>query len=315
MSIVKTNIVTEFGAYYINENQNMDRLLSAIRQKSVTPSYAKPLITDSDVYRFSNVVLGEVVQAFQKAFTAKGNITFEPNEIRLRNIKVDLSLFPDDVKASWLGFLSSIDVQERADWPITRYLLEKEVVPAIPSDMETKAYFKGVYAAHTPGTATTTAAVMDGIKKLLDDGVTGSTMQSVTLSAAPTTSNIFEMVEEFVNNFDAALAGTPMRVYMSPSWVRAYYRDRRNTYGGNVDYSAEKKVIDFMENVELVALPSMEGTNYIWATPVENFLYLRKTNGMATPKVEEQKREVFLMLDWWEGIGFGYDSLVYVYKP
>jgi hypothetical protein len=36
---------------------------------------------------------------------------------------------------------------------------------------------------------------------------------------------------------------------------------------------------------------------------------------MVDPKVEESKREVSLMLDWYEGIGFGYNELVYAFKP
>lgn len=315
MAVEITNIVAEFGNYYINEGQNMSRLLSNIRQKSVTPSFAKPLIVDSDVYRFSNVTLGEIVQQFQKEFTPKGDVAFEPNEIRLRNLKIDLSLYPDDVKSSWLGFLGSIEEQERKNWPITRYLLETEVVPQIPQDMETKAYFKGVYVPVVSGTPGTAAGSMDGVKKLLDAGVVGN-MNAVALSAALSTANIFDSVEEFVDNFASELSGTKMRVYMSPSWVRAYFRDKRNSHGGDANYSISGiNIVDFMPNVEIVALPSMEGEDYIWATPVDNFLYLRKSGSMQTPKVEEAKRGVFLMLDWYEGIGFGYDQLVYVYKP
>ncbi len=316
MSIVKTDIVTQFGAYYINEGQNMDRLKSAIRQPSVTPSFAKLIITDSDVYRSANTRLGEIVQQFQKTFTAKGDVTFEPNEIRLRNAKVDVSLYPDDVKASWLGFLASLTEGERKNWPIVRYALENELVPQIAHDLETKAYFNGVYVAPTAGTAGTAAGTMDGVKKLLDDGITATTMQAVTLTAVPTTSNIFDMIEEFADSFDTTLSNTKMRIYVSNSWLRAYFRDKRNTHGADVNYSTNGiNVVDFMPNVELVGLPSMEGSNYIWATPVDNFVHVRKVNGMSDPVVEESKREVSVMLDWYEGIGFLHNELVYVYKP
>jgi len=316
MSIIKTAIVTQFGDYYLNEGQNMERLKSAIRQPSVTPSFAKLIITESDVYRSANTRLGEIVQGFQKAFTAKGDITFEPNEIRLRNAKVDVSMYPDDVKASWLGFLASLTEGERKNWPLVRYALENEIVPQIGHDMETKAYFNGEYVAPTAGTAGTAAGTIDGIKKLLDDGLTATTMQAVALSAAPTTSNIFDMIEEFADNFDDSLSSTKMRIYVSNSWLRAYFRDKRNTHGADVNYSTNGiNIVDFMPNVELVGLPSMEGSDYIWATPTDNFVHLRKVNGMKDPTVEESKREVFLMLDWYEGLGFLHNELVYVYKP
>jgi hypothetical protein len=87
-------------------------------------------------------------------------------------------------------------------------------------------------------------------------------------------------------------------------------RDKRNTHGTDVNYNPEQPTVDFT-NVRIVGLPSMKGEKMIWATPKDNFLYLRKARGMKKPKVEESKREVFLMLDWWEGLGFAYDELVY----
>lgn len=311
MSIVKTDLVTQFGDYYVPEGQNEARLLSALRQKSVTTTYAKPIIYDGEVYKFSNTRLGEIVQQFQKKFTPKGDLEFKPNEIRLRNIKVDLALYPDDVKGSWLGFLSSLDDQERKNWPIVRYLTESEVIPQMQSDMELKAYFKGAYVAPTVGVAGSTVATINGVKFLLDAGVADSSMQSVALSAAVTKSNAFDMVEEFVESFDDLLSGTKMRFYCDPKILRWYHQDKRNTHGTDVNYNPDKPVVDFT-TCELVGLPSMSGEKYFWATPVDNFLYIRRQNGMKNPRVEEAQREVFLMTDWWEGLGFGHNELVYV---
>jgi len=316
MSINSANIVTAFGAYYIPEGQNMDRLREQLRQPSVTPSYAIPIIHDGDVYRFSNVTLGQIVQGFQKGFTPKGDLTFEPNEIRLRNIKIDLSLFPDDVKGRWLGFLAGLpNDMERKNWPIVKYLMEKHVATQIGHDMELQAYFNGSYVAPTPGTPSAASAVLDGVKKLLDAGITGSTMQAVTLSSVITETNAFDRIEQFVDNFDPLLSSVPVTVYMSTKMLKWYLRDKRNTHGTDVNYVAGKVTVDFAENVKLVGLPSMGNSGYVWATPDDNFLYLRKANGMSDPKIEEAKREVNIMLDWWEGLGFGYNALVYVYKP
>ncbi|MFV9552073.1 hypothetical protein [Algibacter sp. PT7-4] len=311
MGITKTDIVTDFGAHYIPEGQNEKRLLSALRQKSVTTSYAKPLIYDGDTYRFSNVVLGEIVQQFQKKFTPKGDIEFKPNDIVLRNLKIDLSLYPDDVKASWLGFLEGVNEQERAKWPIVRYMIENEVIPQLKEDLELKGYFKGSWVAPTSDVAGTATGSIDGVKKLLDAGIADSSMQNVALTAAISSANAFDMIEEFVDNIDSLLDGVKKRVYMDPKVLRWYHRDKRNTHGVDVNYDPNKPVVDFT-NVELVGLPSMAGEKYLWCTPVDNFLYIRRVNGMKKPRIEESQREVYLMADWWEGLGFGHNELVYV---
>lgn len=319
MSIIATDIVTKFGAYYLEEGQNMDRLKTALRQKSVTPSICTPMITESDMYRSANVALGEVVQAFQKGFTPKGDLTFEPNEIRLRNIKVDVAIDPDDVKAKWLGFLASLTEQDRTQWPIVRYLLEVHLAQQIPHDMETKAYFKGVYAAPTAGTPGNASAALDGFKKLIDDGLTAGTVNALTLGAPLAASNIFDSVEKIAENVltaNPALEGMPIDVCMAPSWIRAYYRDKRNTHGTDVNYSTTGiNTVDFIPNFRLVGLPSMEGTSYIFATPADNKVHLRKSNGMSTPNVQLFDRQVKVLVDWYEGIGFLYNQLVFAYKP
>tara|TARA_R110002124_G_scaffold285057_3_gene463120 strand:- start:546 stop:1493 length:948 start_codon:yes stop_codon:yes gene_type:complete len=311
MSIDKADLVTAFGDYYINEGQNMNRLLSQLRQKSETPTYAKPLIHDGEIYRYSNVVMGEIVQQFQKKFVHKGDVEFKPNEIRLRHLMIDIELYPDEVESSWLGFLGSIDGGERKDYPIVKYLLENEIIPQMKHDIEMKGYFKGEYETPVADTAGETIKAIDGLKSILDAGIADSSMDEITLSATPTAANAFDIIEEFVDGLDDIVSGVKKRIYMDPAILRWYHRDKRNTHGTDVNYNAEKPVVDFT-NVELVGLPSMSGEKYIFSTPNDNFLYIRRVNGMKAPRLEESKKAVYLMTDWWEGIGFGYNPLVSV---
>lgn len=310
MSIDASAIVSGFGSYYINEGQNMTRLTSALREKAETPTYARPIVIENDVYRSANASLSEIVQGFQKGWTPKGAVAFTPNEIPLRNIKIDIEIYPDDLKANWLGFLTSLTDQERKNWPIVRYLAEEHVAKRIPHDLETQAYFKGAYVAPTPGTATTAAQVMNGLSTTITAGLAGN-MNTVALTDAVTAANAFDRVEEFVDGIsDLTDKGIKTKVYMSKQIVKWYLRDKRNTHGQDVNYKADSVTVDFTD-VQIVGLASMAGEKMIWATPDDNFVYIRKANGMSAPKVEESKRQVFLMLDWWEAIGFDYDELVY----
>lgn len=253
-----TKLVDQFGAHYIPEGQNESRLLSQLRQKSVTTSYAKSIVYDGEVYRFSNTVLGEIVQQFQKKFTPKGELEFKPNEITLRNLKVDLELYPDNVKHSWAGFLIDINTNERQNWPLVRYMLEKEMIPQLHNDMELKGYFKGSFENPAVGTPGSASKAIDGVRKLLDAGVTDGSMQSVALSDVVTKANAFDMVEEFVESFDPLLEGTKMRFYCDPKILRWYHQDKRNTHGADVNYDPNKPTVDF-STCELIGLPSMAG--------------------------------------------------------
>jgi len=313
MAIDKTDIVAQFGAYYNPEGQNMNRLLTKLRHKTETPSYAKPIIHDGEIYRFSNVIMGEIVQQFQKKFVHKGDVVFKANEIRLRHLMIDLELYPDDCEGSWLGFLQGLEGDERKNSPLVKYMLEDEVLPQREHDMETQGYFKGTYETPVADSPGETIKAIDGIKGMLDAGIADSSMNEITLSAAITKANAFDMIEEFVDGFDPLVTRVKKRVYMDPQILKWYHQDKRNTHGTDVNYDPNKPVVDFT-NVELVGLPSMAGEKYIWSTPNDNFLYLRRVNGMKKPRIEESKKAIYLMTDWWEGLGFGYNPLVYVSK-
>lgn len=62
----------------------------------------------------------------------------------------------------------------------------------------------------------------------------------------------------------------------------------------------------------LVALPSMEGTNDLWATVPDNLLWLTiRDMNTASADMQAIHYDVDVMLDWWEGIGFACNQMVW----
>jgi len=99
---------------------------------------------------------------------------------------------------------------------------------------------------------------------------------------------------------------------MSQTWRKLYLRDKRNQgyYVRSSDQDIDES-IDFT-NQRVVELPCLNGTNVIFATPKENLLHLTKKSGNKTKfSIEESKREVSFMCDWWEGLGFGMNAAVW----
>ena len=102
---------------------------------------------------------------------------------------------------------------------------------------------------------------------------------------------------------------------MSPKWHRAYLRDKRSAGFYTLQTSAEvTNSIDFTPQ-QVIALPSLTGTDVIFATPQTNILHLTKKGTNKTNiKIEEYRRNVSFMCDWWEGIGFGIDAAVWTIR-
>jgi len=310
MGITATSIVSSYGSYYENSGQNKQRILKKLFQGLETPQYCTPIKTDDTIYRMAKGVINNLVQAFQKTYTEKGGSTFTPNQMQLFNMKVDDSVYPDDIEASWLGFLAALPDQERKNWPIVRYLVEEYYLPKINEDLELYEVFNGVRVEPTPSVAGNTGNGMDGIRKLLQDGF-GNGMNDVDLGTL-TTSNIFDKVEEFVDAIEELYQGVSMNLFMSKKWHRAYLRDKRSQ--GFYDMTSDRDInsgIDFTPQ-KVVGLPCMANSNIIFATPKENFFYLTKKDVNRTRiLLEESKRQVFFMCDFWMGFGFGLNELVW----
>jgi hypothetical protein len=310
--ITITDVVTEFGAYYQKGSANFKNLTKQLFQDLVTPGVCTPIITDDTIYRVSAAEIAEILQPYQDLFTKKGDLTFTPKEIPLRQIKIDWEENPSKFQPSWLGFLANNNT-DRLTWPFVKWLMEEKIIKRSKQDRELLIYFKGVYVAATPGTPGSAGSVMDGIKKLIDEGITDASMYEVNL-ADLTNSNIFDQVELFSDALPDTWIGHEVNICMSPSWVKKYNRDKRNTHGVDPSYKKGDLTVDFSEH-NIVGLPSMAGTDYIFATPKFNLVHPQRRNAGNDFQLEGSKRTVSIYTDWWEGIGFLDNDLVYANAP
>lgn len=308
-----SEIKTAYGAYYEKSAANKDRILALLTQGAVTPSFCTPVKTDDTVFKLGRVIMGDLVQAFQKGWTPKNAAAFKANELRLYKLKVDEDIVPDDIEATWLGFLGG-DSQKKMEWPLIKYLIEhpeQGYLAVINRDLETKEYGHGVYVEPTPGTAGVTGQSMNGYIIQLQTGVNAETINSIELGTLAK-DTIFDQVELFVDGISEVYQNVEMNVHMSPKWAKFYHRDKRAQGFYQMSSDADvKNSIDFSPQ-QVVALPSLSGSDVIFATPKANFLHLTKrAKNKNSLNIEESKRTVSFMADWWEGIGFGMDAAVW----
>lgn len=311
MPITTTQIVQEYGAFYQDNGQDKKRLLMMLSQGREITNYATPIKTDETIFRLANASFQSLVQPFQKAFTQKGGVALVPNEIRVYRFKIDDEFQPDELFATWLGFLTQKSVS-RQDWPFVKWLIEVYYAKQIDQDMELNEYYKGVYAAPGAGVAGANGTAMNGVQKLLQDGVDAGTVNSIADIGALDKDTIFDQVELFIEKIAEVYQGIPMNVHMSNYWKRKYLQDKRAQ--GFYQKTSDKEIdasIDFTPQ-NVVGLASMVGTNDIFCTPKENFLHISPaTLTKNNFKLEESKRSVAVLGDWSEGLGFGIDQAVW----
>lgn len=309
--VTTTAIVSEYGKYYVNEGQNAKRLHLALLQMPVTlEKYARHIRSKETIYRMANYQFGSVVRPFKPTFNPNSNIEFIPNEIVLRKMKADISITPDEIEESWLGFMSGDTTRNKKDWPIVRWLMEEYVAKQIGVDRELSIVYNGEYDPD----GTTPGACIDGVKKLLYNGAHNAQypINVVNGIGALDASSIFDQVEKFDEAIPHIYTNQPICIFMAPSWVRAYKKDKRSqNFLFLDDINAIDESVMFTKHV-IVALPSMEGTNDMWATTVDNFLWITKREGgVEKADVQAHDYDIHVMVNWWEGIGFACNKMVW----
>ncbi len=310
MSITTTSIVQEYGAFYIDAGQNKKRILTMLSQGREITDFATPIKTDDTIFRLANATFRTLVRPFQKTFTQKGGVEIVPNEIRQYRFKIDDEFMPDELYATWLGFLTQKSV-DRKDWPFVKWLIEVYYARQIDQDMELNEYYKGIYAAPVSGTAGADGTGMNGLKKQIQAGVDALKINSINLGALDKTT-IFDQVESFTDSIAEVYQGIKMNVFMSRYWYKKYMQDKRaqGFYQRTSDKDIDGK-IDFTP-LDVKPLACMVGTSDIFCTPIENFIHISPATLTKNQfKLEEAKRAVAVMADWSEGLGFGINEAVW----
>ena len=311
-----TDILTAFGAYYLKNGQNKSRLLGVptIPCETLAIPGMRHIKTDETIYQMANPIFSKVLQQYQKAFTAKGGVEFHPNQIQLRQLKVDDELYPHDIEESWLGFLAGDSSRKIEDWPIVRWLLEEYYAKQIAQDKELDVVYKGVYEAPSTGVAGTGSKCFDGFRKKLIEGAADSDypINIIDGVGALEKTSAFDQIEDFSEKIASQFNNANVIIFVAPEFERAYRKGKRNAqlYDATSDTQFGTR-IDFSNHI-LRGVQSMTGTTDIFATLPENMIHLKKRNENLT-NIDMQKadRLVKMLMDWWEAVGFGVNKLVW----
>ncbi len=312
-TITSADVVTEFGSYYLDNGQNVDLLKMRPFEEFGTMDAFTVIDTGMEtILRLSDVQVGEIIQPYQDAFTPKGSVTFEPIQIPLQQMKIDQQFNPSKLANSWLGFLTSNNT-DRTTWPFTKWMLEVYLMKQSKKDYELSLIYTGSAASPTAGTAGAASTSMDGVKKLINAGITASTITPITLGTLSTTPATFcTQIETFVASIPEVYWKENMVINMSRTLRNRYRAGRRAKYNMYfAQFTDLDQVADF-ENISVVGRASQVGSVKIWMTPKYNAIMgvkgFSNINGFEVEKVD---RNVKVYTDWWAGIGFLMNDLMW----
>lgn len=311
------DVITEAGAYYKNGGQGVKDVLNRFRQRNETEGTFTDVAptVDTKVVK-ANTRTTAVLQAFQKTWTPKGQTTFEIEPIYLFKIKADVEETPDDLEASWLGFLAGVDENDRTKWPFVRWWLENEIMPQMEEDFEMNLIYNGKYVAPTTGSPGGDFGGMDGMNVIINRHIANGKIAPIVMGVPP------EDPVEFVDYMEDLAKQVPLKLQgkLEP-WKMDRVYGRRFIDGMDLKYN--KNYAQVQDKVRIhnttmsivtvkdpdsglmdVGLRSMEGSSKIWTTVKGNSAVRTKNPAkQGVFKIEGSKRQVVAYTDFWKGCG------------
>lgn len=323
ISISTSSILEEWQEYYLNAGQDESQIQVAVQEKRDYVNFSELRIKDGDIIELSEAEITDVIQGFKHQFSPKGEVTMTPVPFRMRNIKIDLSIYPDKIKSTYYGFLAGMPQADRAQWPIVRWIWEKLVGPKWGANLS-RIDWAGNYVAPTSDTvAGPTLGSYTGLKQIIIADLDSGTpkMTELTLSNSLTNpAQVFNAFEEAFDQLDQKYQDEELVMLCSPKTDLHYFRDRRNTHGQDADYAKKNGPTNMtLDGRDNVSIQKMNGIgragdhDWLVITPKRNLLRGNRSSSYNLG-MESDKRAVAVMADWYEGVGFGLAEEVFVVR-
>ena len=274
-------------------------------------------------YIASAAIMSEVSQQFTPKWTPKGGVKFTPCRIPYRRHKINVLIQPAEVIKSWLLYLYE-QGKTMAEQPISRYIVENNILPKVLDDITISMIAKGKFVDHSSGVSDGDAGTaakdsMDGFETIL---VEGKSTEGCKINYYKAASDPMQMTDsqllDYVNGFVDAISGLfahVVTVYCSEQLLTKY---KRADFAINGKYTGvENDGSIRFTNFHLTPLKSMYNSPILFATPKENFVelvdYSKAENCIV--KVEEQNYDVKVFGEYSLSTGFKIAEAVYAAVP
>lgn len=315
-TIEVSDLKKELGPY-LSQGNNLD-ILQQLYQGFTTSKFLNWKRATTEYKALESESTGNVVQQFTHQWTPKGGATFTPLTVKNNRHKVNFPVIPAEVGESWLFHLYD-ESMTPDQMPITRYIVDKVLLPQISEDIESVMISK---AKFVDGTGKTEDA-MDGIEtQLVEAKKSGDKhiqffYDSTNLLTA-SDEKVLEVIDEFVADIAPLYKSKKMPLFLSSDVYLKYKRAYKKKWGagsGTDDPQFGKDRVDF-SNCYLQVLDCLHGSPVAFSTPPQNFVGLRHKNpGPFVTDIQKHNYEVRFFCEFWLGVGFLIGDAVFAIVP
>jgi hypothetical protein len=295
-------VVAEFGEYIPHANEEVQ---DWIYEESELDEHTTPLTKVKGEYPVFSEAADHVVQEFTSEWSALGEVKFFAKRLRAFRQKVNFEFKPWTVLGSWMAHLHREKLQAE-DMPISIFIMGK-LRSKVGEDI---SILEGT-GTYTPGTGLFGDS-MDGIVTVLADMLVNGNPYKIPLVAL-TNANIVEQVTRFEQMIPTKLLDKIPKIFMSKKNKNRYMLAYEEEFKNKANYNDEEKLTTRLENLPIVGLKCMNGSDLIFCTPKENFLQLMDVNQPGEiSDVQKFNYLLKIFMEWVLGYNFWVDEMVCV---
>lgn len=244
------------------------------------------------------------------AFNPTANaLNFSARVLKIRGIKVDLRIYPQELHSTWLGLLDSSN-QNRHELPFEAFLMDY-IVKRAQENFHLSVLYSGVYN----GAGTAAVDCMDGWKELIADLITAGDISAgngnLVATGVITATNAVDSIEMVYDALHERYKHVPTQCLVSPTIFDWYRRDYRSQFGSNNDYrgmggnNIEPALYIDGTTCKLVREAGLAGSQRIILTSKDNMVYgVNNTGDSTNIMIEKDHRAIDIMMDFGAGVQF-----------
>jgi hypothetical protein len=246
-------------------------------------------LTTADLVRRYSSTFAPVTDAF----------TFAPRHLDVTDAKVDLKIIPKEFESSYLGMYRQKG-QNSMDLPFEGYILA-DAMKKIQSEMEFAIWRAA--AAGAPASTDKLIALFDGIREIIKDEITATTLTPIATGAI-TNVNAVASVEAVHAGLGDAYLDNVVDIFLNPLDKIKFIQDYRERYG---KYTTQADGSIALETGNaMIHVVSGVPANCILATPKENIHYgYDGAMDASMFNFEQEDRSIKMWLDFKMGVNFG----------
>lgn len=299
-----SDLNTDLGTYV---KVNAAKIWGKIRQGIELTQYMTGKSGVTGYYASMLASTSELHQPWQSGLQFKGDPTIEAFKNQNFHVKIDAKLDKmDDLWNGWLNYLAS-EGDPRDKWPFVQFIVETALIPKMIEEIN-EMHCRGSYVAPTAGTAGGYMTSMNGLFTICTNLVTAGAFTPITVGSM-TDANGVDKVKAFLAGIPEVYKAKGGQIITSVGKRKNYTTHYRTIYqNSGLKDDRNNVMVDDENNIKVIGLTGAGSANrmiYIPGNSKDKLIHMY--NKIAIPdrlETQVQGRDVILLHDRWDGVGF-----------